>query len=399
MCVFLFLQPTAKELAPAIGDASLSHAHHPPALKSNTTVFSGENSAAVWSRFVLTDTTALAARYRSLSIKWLYFPPLLILLKAALLIPAIFLEPRSFEQRVGCAAVEVAIAALVFSTNVYLSPVMLMVLRAASVHQIALLGLQNIDLVTQNTGRGSLAAVMVTVTGAYIIFSCVVFVSTVAWPLLDAALTKRTLKVILRKHGLQYSGAISQYLDPTVVKETTELPSPSAAAEIDFDQTPKAVFLMYDPGSARPAPQDTNEEPLFASVGAIGYDSSFGQIVATKSQSENLGVTVISNRNSVYRFTGPEAGAASSDTETIGHRTSFSPPHISNVVGRQLPSSVPFTEQSLTDPFTSSTAAHLVSKYFAASTSIGKGDQHFDFEQSQSQSAAVDPQNLSATQK
>lgn len=266
--------------------------------------------AALWCRFVQTDTTALAGRYRSLSIKWLYFPPLLIVLKTALLIPAIFLEPRSFEQRVGCATVEVVIAALVFGTSVYLSPIMLMVLRAASVHQLAILGLQNMDLVAQNTGRGSLATVMVIVTSLYIVFSSTVFISTVAWPLLEAALSKRRLKNILRRHGFDYSGAVAQYLDPTVgfvERNRAGVVAPSEQLEdapVELEPAPRLSNDFVEAYKEGPRTRQLAMDDFL--VGNSGFlpviadnSLSFAQNGNTsQSRDDNL---VVSKRGSFYR--------------------------------------------------------------------------------------------------
>eukprot|EP00744_Colponema_vietnamica_P006131 GILI01008927.1.p1 GENE.GILI01008927.1~~GILI01008927.1.p1 ORF type:complete len:734 (+),score=70.40 GILI01008927.1:278-2203(+) len=167
-----------------------------------------------WSRFVSTDTSALANRYRELAVRWIYFPSIAILLKVATLAPAIFLETRSFNLRLGCALMEMAIATFLFSIKAYLSPVMLITLRLARVHQLIVLGLQNIDLVLQNDTGVSIGAWMVAVTVLYVLVSIAIFIATVVWPVFDNRFRTRMLTRLLNKHQLDYSAAITLFLDP-----------------------------------------------------------------------------------------------------------------------------------------------------------------------------------------
>eukprot|EP00742_Colponemidia_sp_Colp-10_P012456 GILJ01013993.1.p1 GENE.GILJ01013993.1~~GILJ01013993.1.p1 ORF type:complete len:1191 (-),score=186.72 GILJ01013993.1:429-3842(-) len=177
-----------------------------------------------WARFVLTEPSALASQYKKLDANWIYFPPLMILLKFFTLLPAVFIEPRTFSQRLWCAIVELVITLFVFGTKVYLSPILMLTLRVAEIHQLAILGLQNIDLVLLNDQNESLGAYMIAVTIAYIAFSFVVFFITTIWPHFSKKWRTYWHTIRLHRHGLESSAAISLYLDPSVRQPLPEDP-------------------------------------------------------------------------------------------------------------------------------------------------------------------------------
>eukprot|EP00744_Colponema_vietnamica_P003320 GILI01005109.1.p1 GENE.GILI01005109.1~~GILI01005109.1.p1 ORF type:complete len:1610 (+),score=290.75 GILI01005109.1:332-4831(+) len=169
-----------------------------------------------WSRFTRTDNTALAGQYRDLEYKWIYFAPMLVMLKVAALLPAILIEPRTIEQRLGCAVIEMGIALLMFSTKAYLSPLVAMSLRIGEVHQLLLLGLQNLDLVTRNDGNGDLADVMLVVTVLYIVYSVFVFLVVALFPVFDTIIRDRALTTLLHSHGLLRTNTIGLYHVPSL---------------------------------------------------------------------------------------------------------------------------------------------------------------------------------------
>jgi hypothetical protein len=141
-------------------------------------------------------------------------PAIALVFKVVVLIPAVFLEPRSWEQRFGSAVVEVLIAAFYFTTNTQLSPILLMTLRAASVHQLLVLGLQNVDLVTQFDSSITISMGLIGVTLTYVAFSIIVFLATVAFPIFVTRTDKSTIRKFLNKRGFDFSSGISLYLEP-----------------------------------------------------------------------------------------------------------------------------------------------------------------------------------------
>eukprot|EP00658_Telonema_sp_P-2_P038389 TRINITY_DN2755_c0_g1_i1.p1 TRINITY_DN2755_c0_g1~~TRINITY_DN2755_c0_g1_i1.p1 ORF type:complete len:540 (-),score=82.47 TRINITY_DN2755_c0_g1_i1:326-1852(-) len=179
-----------------------------------------------WSRFGASDNSALAQQYGDASYRWLMMPAIALVFKVVVLIPAVFLEPRSWEQRLGSATVEITIAAFYFLTSTQLSPILLTTLRAASVHQLLVLGLQNVDLVTQFDSSITVSMGLVGVTLVYITFSIIVFFATVALPIVATRTDKSTIRKFLNEHGFDYSSGISLYLVPGGADTVTTTSSP-----------------------------------------------------------------------------------------------------------------------------------------------------------------------------
>ena len=191
-----------------------------------------------WGRFSAADNSALGQQYTDASYKWLMMPAIALVFKVIVLIPAVFLEPRSWNQRLGSAAVEVVVGAFYFLTNTQLSPVLLLTLRAASVHQVLVLGLQNIDLITQFDSSISISQGLVGITLTYVFFSSVVFLATVALPIFSARRDKAQTQRFLNAHGFDFSSGISLYLDP----EQSPLSRPSTTSPATSSPQPLSSF-------------------------------------------------------------------------------------------------------------------------------------------------------------
>eukprot|EP00743_Colponemidia_sp_Colp-15_P007606 GILK01008229.1.p1 GENE.GILK01008229.1~~GILK01008229.1.p1 ORF type:complete len:544 (+),score=22.36 GILK01008229.1:38-1633(+) len=202
-----------------------------------------------WRRFVTTDTSALAAQYRQLDASWLYFPSIAIVMKILPLLPAIFIEPRTFDQRAGCAAIQIAISLFLFAARPCQSLAVTVSIRVAEVHQLLLLGLQNMDLVVRNDDNGSLAVPMVAITIAYLIFSVSMVVATALYPFIANELRKKTLQRILEGHGLVYSARITLYTLVTPIYqaasdrvEGTQPNANSAQRYVEAEELPSEVL-------------------------------------------------------------------------------------------------------------------------------------------------------------
>eukprot|EP00164_Ancoracysta_twista_P012260 GFYU01019190.1.p1 GENE.GFYU01019190.1~~GFYU01019190.1.p1 ORF type:complete len:427 (-),score=55.43 GFYU01019190.1:145-1284(-) len=196
---------------------------------------------AEWARFSASDSSALAAQYSHASYRWLMMPALVLVFKVFVLIPAVFLEPRSFELRLGSGLVEIGIAIFYFATNTQLSPILLMTIRAASVHQLLFLGFQNIDLVTMFDNEKSLSPLLITITMAYIVFTLVVFIATVVYPIFLTQTDKKQAKRFLNSHGLDFSTGISLYLEPQGHEELEPKELEDCEEEEVFAQFPQLV--------------------------------------------------------------------------------------------------------------------------------------------------------------
>eukprot|EP00658_Telonema_sp_P-2_P043688 TRINITY_DN3158_c0_g4_i3.p1 TRINITY_DN3158_c0_g4~~TRINITY_DN3158_c0_g4_i3.p1 ORF type:complete len:451 (-),score=99.40 TRINITY_DN3158_c0_g4_i3:132-1484(-) len=200
-----------------------------------------ELSVSEWARFSASDNSALAQEYGDSSYRWLMMPALVLLFKVAVLIPAVFLEPRSFALRLGCGLVEILVAVFYFSTSTQLSPILLMTIRAASVHQLLFLGFQNIDLVTEFDSGLSLSMLLIAITLTYVAFSVIVFIATVVYPIFLTQTDKKQAKRFLNSHSLDFSTGISLYLEPQGHEELEPNELEDCEEEEVFAQFPQLV--------------------------------------------------------------------------------------------------------------------------------------------------------------
>eukprot|EP00658_Telonema_sp_P-2_P030040 TRINITY_DN2275_c0_g1_i5.p1 TRINITY_DN2275_c0_g1~~TRINITY_DN2275_c0_g1_i5.p1 ORF type:complete len:558 (+),score=124.34 TRINITY_DN2275_c0_g1_i5:114-1787(+) len=195
-----------------------SDTHGPEYNTDNILLKRKELSTAEWARFGAADNSALAQQYADAAYRWLMMPAFILVFKVAVLIPVVFLEPRSFSLRLGSGVVEIAIAIFYFSTNTQLSPILLMTIRAASVHQLLVLGLQNINLVLENdstsTSGLSPSTVLIAVTLFYVAFTIVVLLITAVFPIFASRRAHGRTQRFLNQHGFDYSSTISLYLEP-----------------------------------------------------------------------------------------------------------------------------------------------------------------------------------------
>eukprot|EP00657_Telonema_sp_P-1_P001942 TRINITY_DN1472_c0_g1_i3.p1 TRINITY_DN1472_c0_g1~~TRINITY_DN1472_c0_g1_i3.p1 ORF type:complete len:464 (+),score=180.38 TRINITY_DN1472_c0_g1_i3:152-1543(+) len=197
-----------------------------------------------WARFISTDSSGISQQYNQGFYHWIYIAGLFIVFKILVVIPAVALETKSFEQRLGCGVVEIFIAVFIFMTRCQTSPILLLTLRAASVHQLLVLGLQNIDLVARNDINESIANYLIAVTLIYVLFSVVVFVATVILPTIAARRQHVGVLKFLNKHGFDYSKAISLWLEPF---EATDINS-----RVENGSVTKEPSDFFDPNSDVP---------------------------------------------------------------------------------------------------------------------------------------------------
>eukprot|EP00164_Ancoracysta_twista_P020514 GFYU01036696.1.p1 GENE.GFYU01036696.1~~GFYU01036696.1.p1 ORF type:complete len:204 (-),score=21.16 GFYU01036696.1:229-840(-) len=89
-----------------------------------------------------------------------------------------------------------------------------MTIRAASVHQLLFLGFQNIDLVTDFDRNMSLSPLLIAITVTYIVFSALVFIVTVIYPVVAIRSDKKHTTKFLNRHHLDNMRNISLYVEP-----------------------------------------------------------------------------------------------------------------------------------------------------------------------------------------
>jgi len=156
-----------------------------------------------WLRFLGSDDSVLASLYDQLSADWIFYLPLMLLFKLALVIPPIFFEPDSFDQMAGVAGAELAFALFVCTTTPYMSPWVDLLQRASSAHQLFVLGLQALQAVALHEGKDpGYDDAMTFVTSFYVFFCLVMFINVMVWPILKQKLDEAAQVKALERNGL-----------------------------------------------------------------------------------------------------------------------------------------------------------------------------------------------------
>ena len=201
----------------------------------------------------------MAQSYKGLSLRWLFFPSLMLVFSFVALVPPIFAEPQSFEQRLGCALVEAFLALVTFAVDAYVSPITRLSMRAARVHQLLFLGLQSIDLVLANVadveGPTPAAYAMLFVTSVCVGFVAVLMGVVVCWPVLASIVQSRRLRRLLLRHQFADSKAVGLFClarapcRGAVVGEEMDLSPRNAPAVLEQGRSPAyAVEAPRSPG-------------------------------------------------------------------------------------------------------------------------------------------------------
>jgi hypothetical protein len=167
-----------------------------------------------WLRFLSCDPSALAVLYNTLELRYMFMGPILLLCKVVVIAPVVFLEPESYPQRLAMLCVEVLYALLIFGTAPFISPIVDGMYRLACIHQLLLLGLQNLDAVRTMDGQPSLAPVMVTASFVYLAICVGCMIYTSIYPALVQIRDVQKSDAMLRRLGLHFSMTTSLYVSP-----------------------------------------------------------------------------------------------------------------------------------------------------------------------------------------
>ena len=163
---------------------------------------SAQDSAATeWCLFSDSDASAIASLYRHLRFEWMYLSPVLLAWKIVLVCPVVLLETQSFAQLVGVSVAEMTFGLFIFSTNPFISPIVNIIYKIGSVHQIMFLGILSLDTVSRfDSPRGSLAKWLVSLTACYLAL-CVLLI---AWTKMSNHLGQRRVhsNEVLQRLGL-----------------------------------------------------------------------------------------------------------------------------------------------------------------------------------------------------
>jgi hypothetical protein len=171
-------------------------------------------SRSEWTRFLATDPTVFSVLYSPLELRWIYMSPILLLFKVIIVSQVVFLPSGSIGQRTGMAVVEIVFALLIFTTSPFTSQVANAMYRLSSVHQLALLGLQNLDAVRVADGKSSVVVGMLLVSGVYLLICFAMVTAVLLLPAARRVWNLRESQVLLASFGIQFSGTTSLYVNP-----------------------------------------------------------------------------------------------------------------------------------------------------------------------------------------
>ena len=205
-----------------------------------------EEASAEWKRLTATDFTVLGSLYKCFSLRWMLIAPMLLVWKAALLAPPVFIETGTIGQSVGVAMVEISFGAFWFIANPCIVPSVDAMYKVGIVHQMLFLGLQNIDVHVRYHGKGSTGIAMVILTALYLVIS----IGVIAWTKSGAVrhvLKRKQTSAMLKRFGVRDLDAATFFVIPRVApfsRRREELisstPEPLTVVNNDSTRAPRS---------------------------------------------------------------------------------------------------------------------------------------------------------------
>ena len=217
-----------------------------------------------WRRFVYTDPTALGKLYATFELEWIYVPPIMLFWKAALLLPAIFIERGTFGQMVGIATVQFLVGLFLFITEPSISPLVDMLYKLGGGHQMLLLGLLALNRRQQYVGGTKLDNACIALTSTYLVICILATVIDSVLPVVRGHLELRRVGKVLVTLGMQYSGTTGLYVVPSQKEPWVDAPddleeadAPRKAAGIPESKLPVDVVMVVV--NSKPDVSNVNE--------------------------------------------------------------------------------------------------------------------------------------------
>eukprot|EP00744_Colponema_vietnamica_P003762 GILI01005712.1.p1 GENE.GILI01005712.1~~GILI01005712.1.p1 ORF type:complete len:1765 (-),score=398.11 GILI01005712.1:98-4681(-) len=174
-----------------------------------------EVSFSEWARFLNEDNSPMHQLYRFLEFEYITLPPFLLLYKVVVLMPIILMTQGTLTQLVCTAVIEIVFGVYIFWAQPYLSEWVDVLYRAASTHNIALIGLSAINKVLIDLGdNAGLAITMTATTGTYLGFVCIILGTSTFWPVINFGLRQVIVEKRLNKVGMRISDLASLLLNP-----------------------------------------------------------------------------------------------------------------------------------------------------------------------------------------
>lgn len=214
---------------------------------------------AEWSRFLTHDPTIMSTLYRTLNFENLFFSPLLLVCKAMLIAPAVFIPANTFEHTLGIALVEFAFGVFLFWRSPFISPMVDLMYRLGCVHQLSLLGVQCFDVVERYKAKPRpLGGVMIGITLVYLAVCACCIVWAVIGPLLYRAYNRRVTAAALSRFGLRPSWKVAQVVVPVFDRPVLEALAPTLSPS--QQALAPATAVPVEGSEEQRMPQPTQEE-------------------------------------------------------------------------------------------------------------------------------------------
>ncbi len=235
-----------------------------------------------WTRYVVTDPTALGKLYLSFKPNWIYIPPIMLMWKAIVLAPAVFIERNTFEQILGISIAQFLFGVFLFITESNISPIVDLTYKLGAAHQILLLGLLSINTRQAYAGATDMGAACIALTLTFLAASAVIFLMMTLMPVIRNAFDTRRAKQLCDEFGMHHAKSTGLYITPrpqaffaghlelAVVKKGASRAgrnSPSSRRGSDGFSAPPSPTSSPMPSSKLQVPQSNNTDN-FESCGA-----------------------------------------------------------------------------------------------------------------------------------
>lgn len=165
-----------------------------------------------WRRYLATDSSALSKIYQTFEFKWLYLPPVILLWKFGVLVPAIYAKRNSFEQLLGVSLVQLGFAVFLSVTEPSISPMVDLMYKFGGAHQMFILGSLALDIRQRYLGKPRLDSLLVFFTVLYLIVSGFFIATVSVLPFLMKFWKRRQTTMQFEKYGLPWD--TTKYMVP-----------------------------------------------------------------------------------------------------------------------------------------------------------------------------------------
>lgn len=189
-----------------------------------------------WVRFVSTDTSAASYLYRIVSYEFMVFMPMMLLFRAVIVVTIVMSFSDPFMSHAIVAAAEVGFM-LLLCWGGFVSPMVELVYRLGSVHQLLVFGMHCLDVVHRyEHGKTKFGTWMVCVTLVYILFCVACFIHAILWTPLNRWRNRVRRAALLKGIGLRSNYGVKPV---TIVRCDVAVPVDTILPHFDAPQQPQ----------------------------------------------------------------------------------------------------------------------------------------------------------------